>query len=220
MIEKIFSPETLNVLRELTLYFWCLPLLAGLFNWNHKTNSQKDLFFVVLIMFGNETIARLLFLAKQYNLWLFHIYVPILFWYVFRFYITQIHFLKNRPLTRWIPYLFLGICLVESLLLKSFLVINSLAIQLASIMYVILAISYFLDVLNHGRNTSLVKYPVFWLSIGGLIYYSSTFLLFAFYEKFIANVNLYTIGWTINGVLYLLLIVFFTIGLIQKPAAD
>lgn len=215
MLGKIFNNQVLDVLREMALYFWLFPFLAILILRKHLTSGQVRLVYIVLVMFLNELLTRLLRVNEIDNLWVYHIYVPMLFWSVTHAYATETTSLKHKRLLKVASVLFSAFCLYESLYLKRIFALNSMSIIVASSAYIVMSIVYLRNLLNQDRAIAVYKLPLFWLSSGGIVYYASTFVLFAFYEQIINDSQLFIVGWTLNAVFYLLLIMCYTVGLLK-----
>lgn len=215
MLGKIFNNQVLDVLREMALYFWLFPFLAILILRKHLTSGQVRLVYIVLVMFLNELLTRLLRVNEIDNLWVYHIYVPMLFWSVTHAYATETTSLKHKSLLKVASVLFSAFCLYESLYLKRIFALNSMSIIVASSAYIVMSIVYLRNLLNQDRAIAVYKLPLFWLSSGGIVYYASTFVLFAFYEQIINDSQLFIVGWTLNAVFYLLLIMCYTVGLLK-----
>ena len=96
-------------------------------------------------------------------------------------------------------------------------------ISIASAVYMILSIMFFLKLLNIGSESSRYDLPAIWFNVGTLLYFSATFTLFVVVDKIVAGKsiedqsNILIAAWVLNAVFYGVFNVCNSIALCLKP---
>ncbi len=205
-MEEVFNKNTLDFLKNISYLIWLLPLLIAFARRNLLDKSQKKILSIVLVMIANDSLTYVLSIQKIPNLWVYHFYVPLLMILVMRIYTEHLHGVRYERYLKYLAWGFVLCCLIESTVFGGLKSLNSTSIAIASLLYVALSIMFFFHWLSKSENFKIGERPMFWLNMGMLVYYSSTLVLFTFYNRVISDQHLFHLGWTLNAVFYLFLI--------------
>ncbi|NVK84942.1 MAG: hypothetical protein HWE21_11520 [Cytophagia bacterium] len=217
---EIFNESTRQFLVNIYAWYVFVPAVVGFFLLKRLNKIQKLIFYIALLSAINHKVSQIVrnVVEDHYNGWVYHIYVPILFWLTWRTYKEE---LKDIYSERFFQIL-LGVCL-------SFFVLNSFYIQnlrliptngifVISGVFIFWGFSYFYSLLKQSQFKSLEKEPVFWFTTGVLMYYSSTVLIFLLVYNYLEQGSEATyIAAILNAFFNLILVTSYLISLWVKP---
>src|SRR5471030_2734084 len=164
-----------------------------------------------------QIIALILWLLRENNMPLLHIYVPLGFVLLAWFYQAVLESLINKGIIVTVALLFLCFSIINSLFFENIFIFNSNALTVESILLIIFSIFTFIVLLNQQLQpiTRRVKQSLSWINSGILIYYSSTLLLFYFsnyvMHRYSVNVSAHT--WMFHSFASIIMYTFFLVGL-------
>jgi hypothetical protein len=148
-------------------------------------------FRILTILFGvtaiSESTGRYLARKIHNSSPTYHFFNPIQFvLYLMIFYIL----IENKLVKKLI--LVLGcfasfLFILNSIFVQNIYTLPSNAIVISSICYVLLSLLLFKQMLANPSSESLSKQSVFWLNCNIIIFFSTTFFIWSFYNTFIKN---------------------------------
>lgn len=191
-----------------------LPILLVPRSLKSDNACQKELsIFSLIILIFNAALAYLAYVLNQNNLWLIHIYTMLelsFFTWVFRT-------VLGRNLTLLILIIFNGLALMGIFIFGDLEKFNPWTSALEALLIILYVLSYFYQTARDIKVEDITRMPLFWLSTGALIYFSSSLFLFIFSNYIFPEVKLSLIFWGIHAMLSILLYIFFFITLWVKP---
>jgi len=155
-----------------------IPISIGYFRIRALDFIQRQVLILVSVALANEVLATYLRFQGINNLWVFHLFVPVSFFFMMRIYREALKESYPKGLFTLILILFLIFCVINSFFIQSITVFNSNAISLSWVVYIIFSVLFFYQLLKSPASEGLERNPMFWLNTGVLIYYSSTLILF------------------------------------------
>jgi len=204
-------------------YFYlviCIPLLIGVIKVHRLNYEQKLVLVIVLIALVNELLATYLRMRGVNNLWVYHLFVPCTFLVILRIYKKVF----EQVISRWVfnatSISFLLFAAFNSLFIQPLDVFNSNTITVSSVLYILLSITYFHQLLRNTAHLALERTPMFWLNTGVLIYYSGTLLLYVLvnYVAGLGETAKVSISlWALNIVFNIILNIFYALALWVSP---
>lgn len=213
-----------------TTLFWCLgqlssfaglvPLSFSLFKGRHFNPVQKRLLSLITLIFITEMVVNIVWLNSKNNNPIFHFYVVLEFYFMLRiFKLVLVPQLTNVQLNI-IFFAFAGFAILNTCYVQNLFTFNSNATALSAFLMIVLALVYFYSLLKKGDYQRLDKTPMFWISAGMLIYFSTNLLLFFISknEAFAAR-NGATI-WGVHAIVNIVLMTFYTLALWIQPKAE
>lgn len=182
-----------------------VPFIIGLLRYYRLNKLQKWILLIVLINLVNEVLSQYISRQGQENLWLYHLYIPILLFMIFRIYR---HALINSFRVRAFDYFLiamLAFCVANSLWIQPLSQFNSNSVSMANLSFIFLAMVYLYSLLKNPAFERLEKMPLFWFSVGSLVYYSSTLMLYVVFNNILErSVETIVQSWWMNITLFIL----------------
>ncbi|MDP9048051.1 MAG: hypothetical protein M3N14_07930 [Bacteroidota bacterium] len=164
-----------------------------------------------------QIIALVLWLKRENNMPLLHLYVPLGFILLAWFYQAVLESLINKAIIVTVALFFLCFSIINSLFFENIFIFNSNALTVESILLIIFSIFTFIVLLNQQLQsvTRRAKQSLSWINSGILIYYSSTLLLFYFsnYVMHHYSVNVSAHTWMFHSFASIIMYTCFLVGL-------
>lgn len=213
--EKLFfTQDNLTLLRSLSYYLIFLPIVISIWRVRHLRDVQWMILLIVIVNLINESISRLIFQQGVNNLWIFHIYVPLVFYLTTKLYSHRRIGILSKKQFKYVFLLFLTVNLINTAIFQPLDSFNSNSVSLASSVYMILSIVFFYRMLRKSEDEFILSRPIVWFNIGTLLYYSATFLLFMVVEQIISNrSDILIAAWVLNALFYCVLNVCYSVAL-------
>lgn len=199
----LYDPE----LFELKLFnagLW-LSFLASLLGWSRyrrlNVTQQRVTWFTTfsfLLEFASSHAVISHLVHDDTNSFWYHAGVPVLFWLICRLQLDQLS-ARYRPLLATVfPLLFLVLAVIQALYLIPIRSFPTVTIGAYAVAGFTLPIVYFLALLRRMNVEYVEEQPLFWVSVGMMVYFSANFLLwcaltFLVYDK-AAFWNIYRIN--------------------------
>lgn len=213
------SSDFLKLFLRFSYLVLFLPLTIGVFGYKSLTKDQRLIWLFVIATFVNDSLALLLKVLHRTNLWVYHFFVPVSFIIilgVYAYHLSETQFMKR--VFRWVIIIFVLLAVFNTIWLQGLYSFNSNMISLSSLIYMILAIAYFYQLIKTREQERLDKVPMVWFNTGILLYHSGSLILFLFVNNMIDGApELLISSWWLNAVLYVMLIIFNAIALWVKP---
>ncbi|MBO6495579.1 MAG: hypothetical protein JJ978_08440 [Roseivirga sp.] len=204
------------------IYSWYVfvPVLVGLFFLKRLNAEQKLILYIALLSGINHKASQLVMemAVDHNNVWVYHIYIPILFWLTMRLYKSAIRVIYAKKLFDLILWISLVFFALNSFWIQGFKIVPTNAIFLMSGVFIFWGVSYFYSLLKQTHFKSLETDPVFWFSTGVIMYYSSTVLIFLLVYNYLERGTEATyIATILNAFFNLVLVTTYIISIWVKP---
>lgn len=206
-----------SYISYLSMFSIAVPALVGLLFFGQLGAIQKGIFGIVLLSVITEIAAEYLSYGGGYQHLVYHIFTILectMLIYIFALAIKP--FFSNTFFSLLWFFFFL-FALADLLWLSSIEQFNSYSTVLESLVVIFLAVSFFYKTLSELKVKHLGREPVIWLSIGVLLYFSSSLFIFLFTNYIDASNTTLFIIWGIHAIFSILLNVFYTIALWIRP---
>lgn len=209
--------QSFDFVTYLSICSIVFPLSLCIYNYANLSSLQKLIGLLVLVTILGELGSN--WAAEYYknNIPVFHLFTLIQF--------TLFTFIMEKGLHPWPPKIifkclrisFIIFALLDAFWWNGINNFNNYARPLSSILLICFALTFFYKTLKELQIKNLESVPLFWLSIGVLIYYSGSLLIFLFtnYVKS-SDAALYTI-WGIHAIFNIILNISYFIALWVKP---
>ena len=150
----------------------------------------------------------------QNNLWVYHLYVPLVFILMVLLYKKLLDPLVKGQLLWALGFLYLVFSISNSIYWQPISTLNTNAIWLSNLIFMGLSLIYFYFLLKSPIEVPLKKLAQFWLNLAILIYYSSTLIIFLFISYIDGlSPELVNTTWWLNTAMFAVLNVLYAISL-------
>lgn len=181
---------------------------------DYKQLTFYFLFIVLAEQMGSFLVSKDLFEYTKY--WYSFIVIPVEFLFFYWFLLNHFNTKKDRIIARTgIVILILGFIIDWLFFYNSKAIFISLSYTLGNLILLILVLHYFKNLIHSKRILNFTKELEFWICLGLLIFYLSTFPFFGLYNYFLDNYPVefriyYIVMLVLNIVMYLI----FSIGML------
>jgi hypothetical protein len=209
--------EISTLIADLSVYSLALPAVMGLLRYFRLSNVQKAIWAVVLLSVLIDLIARQLRHAGDPQTLVYYLFTLCefsLFTYLFAQ--ALVPFIKRRLLLGLL-FFFLLFVLIDMIWLSGLEQFNSYSTAVEGLLVIFLTLCYFYKTLRELRIKYLEREPVFWVSTGVLLYYSSNLFIFLFTNFINSSLEALYIIWGIHGIFSILLNILYAIALWVTP---
>lgn len=210
--------ERLAVLiTDMSMYSLALPILVGSLRYFRLLTRQKAILYLVLLSFFTEIVAEwVLYNDGNQNLvyFIFTLTEFLLLTYVFAwgiFPFLSLHFFKRISL-----FFFLYV-IVDMIWISGLQQFNNYSTAVESLIVIFYALTFFYKTLQELKIRYLEREPLFWISTGVLLYFSSSLFIFLFTNYVNSSERALFIIWGIHGIFSLGLNLFYSIALWVTP---
>lgn len=219
-MDEIFNGSTRDFVVGIYAWYVYVPVLAGVIFWKRLIRVQKLIFYISLLTAINHGLSLIVRdLAEDHvNAWVYHIYVPILFWLTWLIYRQELKDIYSKVFFQVLLVSSLLFFVVNSFFIQSLWVVPTNGIFVISGIFIFWGFSYFYSLLRQTQFKSLEREPVFWFTTGVLMYYSSTVLIFLLVYNYLEQGTEATfIAVILNAFFNLILVTVYLISLWVKP---
>lgn len=219
-MDSVFNDKAYGLLSEINTWYVFVPMLVGLIRFKKLDQQQKLILAIAVLVVLNDHLIIQLKEASLQNVWVLHLYVPILFIMIIRLYTTDNSLFISSKALKLFAIVFVGFSVLNSFLIQSVEIWPSNMILAASIFYIALSVIYFGDLLRKPNLKPLDNSPLFWFNCGLLLYNASAFLLFLFVTNILSGTDtVLNIGFSLNAIFNLVHLTSYSIALWVKPQA-
>lgn len=207
-------------LAHISTFISIVPIVVGLFIFKRLTPIQRVLFTLVLLVFTTEVTAYVFWQKELNNNPIYHVYAIIEFFLILQIFKIELTNLLFHKTFNIVFVLFLMFGVVNAVLWQNVFIFNSNVTTVLSLLVIVLVLIYYYSLLQKAKLEPLDKMPIFWISSGMMLYFSTNLILFFISKNEIfINKNGYTI-WSIHSVVNILSICFYTYALWIKPKTE
>ena len=171
------------------LYFTILATssILGIVNFKFLNNSNKAFLLLLLCTIFTEVTAYIIvYVTQKSNFLVYHIFSPLQCAIVFWAYFLDT---KKSIFIYAIPVI-LVTGLVLSLFIQPLPAFNSYFMEIELLLFCVLALNYFRELLKIENEIQLKDYPLFWINSGLLIFAVVNIFVLGAYNFFIKDENL------------------------------
>ncbi len=215
----------MNVFNQLYLVLSLLALLSYVPTIFKKQDYAQFVFLylIILVLTFLVSIYSTNILKLRNNLFIFHIATPLEYTVLALLYRSVIvNGVVKKIIAFSIP-LFVAVSIASSVFMQPLTTNNSNTIILASIIIVFLTLFFLRETLLLQQVTILHRFPMFWISVGILFYYTGSLIIEGMLNYMIAHSmelarRTFMIGYIFKYLLFILFIIgaFFN----RKPATE
>lgn len=204
-------------ITDLSLYSVLMPVIIGVFRFKYLSALQKMIALLVLSTLlgevGNFVLDKLL----GNNLPVAHLFTLVQFILLIKIMEQGLHPMIPKKIFKGLLITFIIVALMDAFWWNGIYSFNSYSRPLASYIFIFLALCFFYKTLKELKIKQLELEPLFWISIGLIIYFSGSQLIFLF-TNFIKTSNeaLLTL-WGIHAIFNIVLNITYSIALWIKP---
>ena len=170
------------------LYFSILAIgaILGIVNFKFLNNSNKAFLLLLLCTILTEAIGFWLSNPQKSNFLIYHIFSPLQCSVVFWAYYLDT---KNKYFLYCIPPVLIT-ALILSLFIQPLPAFNSHFMEIELLIFCVLALNYFRELLKTEKEVKLINYPLFWINSGLLIFAVANIFILGTYNFLIRPENL------------------------------
>ena len=196
------------------------PLLLAGMRYRHLPDYIKTICLWLLFSLVTEIIVSdiLTFALDKQNVIYYNFYTIFEFSFLALFFYqaSKIQLLKKVILV--ITPIFIAFCLLDMAVLEGWQVLNAFSLGISSILLMSLILVLFFETSNDLNLTFMEQSPVFWILIGLLLYFASTFFLYIFVNKMVStDPKVADQLWDLNSYALLVRNFIFCVGILKIP---
>lgn len=206
----------LDVFCEISAYSAGIPIILSFFYFKRYNRTIRFLFYYLYISAIFDLISILLAEYKLNNILFAHLDTlsQIVFLGVFYYYSLKIQLIRKSVIL-------ITICLalftiINGIFIQGFDHFNSYSRTAGNIFLIFPPLFYFYEVFIQDKIVRIEKEPMFWISVGTLIYYTGTLFVFILYmnHNFGVSEEISNQIWVVNSVLNILQNMLFGIAIL------
>jgi hypothetical protein len=190
-----------------------LPISQAIIKYNRCPYELKIICWFLFASAISNIIGTFLAFKNINNMPVMHVYTFVEFALLAFFYKNILNTQQTGKIINWLIPSFLVICVVNALYFQNIHTYNTYTKSIEALIILILAITYFVKVLDkieiEEKNVNVITY----INSGLLIYFSGSFIWFVIFNLTIGNVGLGVIMWSIHATLLLILYILIAIAL-------
>jgi len=212
--------EIVETIGVILLIIILLPLVLAFFKRKRLTALQKKLAYLISLTAIFEIVSYLLWHNVINNHPLYHFYSIFEFWLILHIFRSN---LGKWFSTRFVFILGIGFTLFaigNMLFLQSLFEFNSNVTTTSGAIIILLCLISFYELLKAPTYSALHLNPLFWISAGFILYFSSNLVLFYFSSRINLTHEEGFIIWGLHSLFNCILIFFYTIALWIQPQKD
>lgn len=204
-------------ITDVSVYSVTLPILVGIFRYYDLKDVQKVILLLVLLSVSAEVAAKWLGDEGGIQTLVYYLFTILefgLLTYVFAEGIKP--FLKYNFF--WgVAISFLFFVLTDMIWISGISQFNSYSTAIEGLILIFFALIFFYKTLHELKIRFLEREPLFWISAGVLLYFSSSLFIFLFSNYVNSSTTALFIIWGIHGIFSILLNVFYSTALWVRP---
>lgn len=193
--------------------FVLLPTFIGVKRFRYQDRDLRSLSLFLVLSTLTEIVAIALFFYKKNNFPVLHVFTLLEFGFLSYLYSEHIYKLIPRMVIFTLVIAFTVFSVINSLLLQSLYTFNTYARGIEFLILLFYAIVH-IYLLNTENSGMLLQMPMFWITLGILLYYASSFFVVLMVNLVLPQVNLV---WALHNIFLLLHYLFFAKALWIRP---
>lgn len=209
-----------EILPDISLAILFLLVIYSLVRRKKLVAAQKLISILIFVLFLNDFVTRIIEHFDLDNHWVYHVFVPIQFLTISFVYAKQS---AKANHVKWIKAL--AIIVVTFSLINTFIIepdawawMPSMAIVLSYTLQVVISLIYLNALLTESNLSDLGEKPLFWLSIGIILYSPSLVIFIATFKYYMFDPpNQFLVLSDINALFYVFFTICCAVALWVKP---
>ncbi len=196
-----------------------IPLFLSIRNYTKDKSAElKPLIFYLSLSCITQVVSLWLWASSINNLPVLHVYTILEFNILMWFYLIVFNDARAKKVILYICLLFTAFAIVDSALLESIFIFNTLGRSIEALLIIAMSLVYFIYSLSNENLNPLINLrQTKYINIGIFIYFSGSIVLFTFNNYIIALAqNLVLNIWSIHTVLLVLFYIIITISLVRN----
>ena len=165
------------------LFVLSAATIYGLVHFKKLSIPYQILVCYLCITLLSETLSRYLAYKIGNSMPAYHLLIPVQILFYSYFYAQ---FLSKSKQVRSFIFASGGVvlllCIANSWFVQGILTMPSNGIMLLAMLVITLTLFQFKQMIVHSTNVKLIKHPLFWFNLGGLVFYCLTFFVFGYYN--------------------------------------
>jgi hypothetical protein len=197
-----------------------VPIVLALVIFKRLSAIQRRLLLLVVLVFTTELTANLIWRKNLNNNPIYHIYAVLEFFLILRIFKLELTNLFSKYVFNVLFIMFASFAVINAVVWQSVYMFNSNVTTVSSFLIVVLVLVYFYSLLQKENLEPLGKTPIFWISTGMMLYFSTNLILFFITknETFVFEYR-YTF-WSIHAGVNIILFCFYTYALWIRPKTE
>ncbi|MCI5080211.1 MAG: hypothetical protein MRY78_00890 [Saprospiraceae bacterium] len=209
--------ELAIILSDISMYSVVLPALVGFIRIRKLQLVQKAVFALALLSVLTEVIARLVrHMGNAQNI-VYYGYTALEFGLLAIIFAQALPPYLTRRSVLAISFAFVGFVVLDMVWLSGVEQFNNYSTAVESLILIFFSLVFFYKTLQELQIRYLEKAPLFWISVGVLLYFSGSLFIFLFTNYVNSSNQALFIIWGIHGIFGILLNLFYALALWTKP---
>lgn len=208
-----------NHIYQLIIFYWgfgliLIPIAISFYRFHQRTIEMKALSLLLYLIFSLDIINKILSYFSMSNLFIWHIYTPIEFYFYCFIFSKQIVPPLSKSFFRSVLYAFGAVALLNMLFVQGFAQFNSYTRVLEGLIFISFSVVLLFQLFRQEESVPFQNKPMFWFASAVLLYFSGNLFVFIF-SNFILQyfINLNKIVWTSNALLNYITYILFAVAL-------
>ncbi len=212
------NKELFLILGNISSLLILVPVLFSIAKYKLLNKIQVRLCYLLILVLIVEIISNVLWHKKINNLPVFHFYAIIEFILIINIYRTVLSKMFSKKFFFFLGLGFIAFGIINTIFFQSLFTFNSNVTTTMGLIVIFLSLSYYYSLLKEVKYSALEINPMFWISSGFLIYFSSNLILFFINNTLFKGVSEASrIVWGLHAIVNMVLIIFYTIAIWVNP---
>lgn len=200
------------------IYSMFLPAVVGAWFFRRLDYKQRLIFYLIAITVLVEAIAFVIDLQDGPKSLIYNFFTVAEFFLLSRLYKLVVPPVLPRSFFDITVVIIIGATIAELLWLNSLQIFNGITTTLESLFLIFFVLCYFYKTMQELKIKNLEREPAIIVSIGVLLYFSSSLFVFLFTNYVDGSTETLFLIWGIHGIFSLILNIFYAIALWLRPA--
>jgi len=159
-------------IESIAVFVTLFPISAMLFRMDYKHTTLKYLFWCLIFKFIIESLMLYMAIHKQNNLFLYNAYVCVSYAFFARMFYSAFDLNVYKKVVIWCSLLFYCVLIYDWVYvgLEQSLMVSG---TFQCLMIILFVIMFFLEITASLKIRNLLRYSLFWVCSGLLVYYCS-----------------------------------------------
>ncbi|MEM9921823.1 MAG: hypothetical protein AAF990_27210 [Bacteroidota bacterium] len=216
------SREVATFLAQFSVFFVLVPFVIFIVRYKNINRSQKLLGLLLVFSIITEITSFIFGKLEQNNLFLFHLYTLAESLLIGVLYRKELKSTVGQKTIDGLLIVFVVFTIFSTVFIEPLDKFNAYVRAVESLLIIFLTIAFFYKIMKEVVIKRLERLPLFWMSVGLLIYFSAGLFIFIFSNYILPSVKLSYTFWGIHAILNIMLNLFYIITLLvsaQKAVA-
>ncbi len=208
------------LLGHISTFIPLVPILLSLILFKRFIPTQRRLVYVVIMAFLADITAYIFWQTWQNNNPVYHVYAVVEFYLILRIFKFELRSFFSNTKFMIVFATFLVYAIINALAWQNIFTFNSNVTTASAFLMLVLVFIYFFSLLQKEKLEPLGRIPIFWISAGLMLYFSTNLVLFFISKNEVfALENGFTI-WSVHAIVNIILFCFYTYALWIQPKTE